>query len=463
MDELHVECPIHLDAVPLKDILAFNCGHGFCVPCLDAHFSSRPTRVSACPTCRSPIKRKDAFQLFLTPTRSMSQIRASSPHLTSHPTPVIDLTTPNEEIPSVLISWLKEKNSALLSEINTLRDDLRRARSAAESHMTLQANLEDENSRLRGECDRSREEISGLREVNMRAQGQCESLELRYTKGKEISTRLSIDNDRLKEELAKLKAELQRALTAKRQAIDETRNERDRVRLFEGRCQTFKKQLDLEKKKRKALESENRQLRLPPPDAEDESLVIIDPNRPDHFGPEKPDLAWLEDACIVQGDRLDDDDDSARSTTEEGSVGGDFPPRSLDAGGRWPAQGGETEVVDDRDRPLPLDRECPPRKPLSRFPSDWSLGPEAEISLGVHRKRKHGDSRPTGSKFFKVKHSTRSENVGGSSSDGRPHLTPGGVSPDKWLETKLPLAIDNRGRVQGTVTVGSRQRLNSKN
>ncbi|KAI6023820.1 hypothetical protein BKA83DRAFT_678762 [Pisolithus microcarpus] len=393
MDELHVECPIHLDAT----FLAFNCGHGFCVPCLDAHFSSRPTRERCIPALPHP------HSIYC------PRYCASSPHLTPHPTPVIDLTTPNEEIPSVLISWLKEKNSALLSEINTLRDDLRRARSAVESHMTLQANLEDENSRLRGECDRSREEISGLREVNMRAQGR----------------------------------NLQRALTAKRQAIDETRNERDRVRLFEGRCQTFKKQLDLEKKKRKALESENRQLRLPPPDAEDESLTTLD-----H---EKPDLAWLEDACTVQ---------AARSTTEEGSVGGDFPPRSLDAGGRWPAQGGETEVVDDRDRPLPLDRECPPRKPLSRFPSDWSLGPEAEISLGVHRKRKHGDSRPTGSKFFKVKHSTRSENVGGSSSDGRPHRS---SRWDKWLETKLPLAIDNRGRVQGTVTVGSRQRLNSKN
>ncbi|KAI6164546.1 hypothetical protein EDD17DRAFT_1506529 [Pisolithus thermaeus] len=315
----------------------------------------------------------------------MSQMRASSPHPTPHPTSVIDLTTPNEENPSVLISWLKEKNRALLLEINTLKDDLRRARLAIDSHMTLQASLEDENSRLRSDCGRFREETNGLREANMRIRGQCESLELRYTKAEEISTRLSTDNNRLKEELAKQKAELQRALTAKRQATDETRNERDRVRLFEGRCQTFKKQLDLEKKKRKALESENRQLRLPPPNVEDESLVIIDPSRPDHFGPDKPDLAWLEDACAVQGDRLDNDDDSARSTTEEGSVGGDFPPRSFDAGGKWTTEGGETEVVDDRDRPLPLDRECPPRKPLSRFPSDWSLGPEAEISLGVHR------------------------------------------------------------------------------
>ncbi|KAI6112985.1 hypothetical protein F5141DRAFT_1110831 [Pisolithus sp. B1] len=417
MDELQVECPIHLDAVPLKDILAFNCGHGFCVPCLDAHFSSRPTRVSACPTCRNPIKRKDAFQLFLTPTRSMSQMRVSSPHLTPHPTSVIDLTTANEENPSDLISWLKEKNRVLLLEINTLRDDLRRARLAVDSHMTLQANLEDENSRLRSECGRFREENNGLREANMRIRGQCESLELRYTKAEEISTRLSTDNDRLKEELAKQKAELQRALTAKRQAIDETRNERDRVRLFEGRCQTFKKQLDLEKKKRKALESENRQLRLPPPDVEDESLVIIDPDRPDHFGPDKPDLAWLEDACAVQGDRLDNDDDSARSTTEEGSIGGDFPPHSFDAGGKWITEGGETEVVDD-----------------------------------------------PGSKFFKVKHSTGSENVGGSSSNGRPRrAAKTGSHPMSGWKQSFPLVTDNRGRVQGTVAVGSRQRLNSKN
>lgn len=463
MDELQVECPIHLDAVPLKEILAFNCGHGFCVPCLDALFSSRPSRVSACPTCRKSIRRRDAFQLFLTPIRSMSQMRASSPHLTPYLAPVVDLTTSDEDSPSVLISRLKEKNLALLLEISSLTDDLRRARLAADSQMALQANIENENFRLRRECDDLREENDGLREVNTRIQDQCESLELRCTQGKEISIRLSIDNDRLKEESAKLKAELQKALTAKRQATDETRNERDRVKLFEGRCQTFKKQLDLEKKKRKALESENRQLRLPPPDVEDESLVVIDSNRPDRLGPDKPDFTWLEDACAVQGDRLDNDGDRTSSVTEEESNGSDFPPCPLDMVGKWNAKGGETEVVDDRDRPLPLDRECPRRKSLSRFSSDWNLEPAAELSLGTHRKRKHGDSRPAGSKFFKVKHSIRSENVDGSSSDGKPRRAPDGVLPDEWLETKPPLLIDNRGRLHGTVALGSRQRLNSKN
>ncbi|KAI6006701.1 hypothetical protein F5J12DRAFT_832458 [Pisolithus orientalis] len=453
--DFQVECPIHLDFVPLRDILAFSCGHCFCVPCLDAHFASRPTRVSACPACRSTIRRKDAFQLFLT-IRSTSQKRTSCPRSTPHPTPVIDLNTSDDEAPLVLISQLKEKNRTLLSEISSLRDDLRRAQLAADSWATLQTSFKDENSRLKRECD-------WLLEENLRIEGQRESLELRCTQEKEISTRLSIDNDRLKEELAKVKAELQKSLTSKRQAAEETRNERDRVKLFEERCQKFKRQLDLAKKKRKALESENRQLRCPPPDIEDESLVVIDPNQPDRLGPDKPDFAWLEDACAVQGERLEDDDGCASSETEEGSIGGDFPPCPPDTGGKWDTEGGETEIVDDRDRPLPLDRECPPRKPVSRFSSDWSLGPEAEISLGAHRKRKHADTRPVGSKFFKVKHNTRSENVGGSSSHGKPRRTPGGVLPNDWLDPKLPFLVDGRGRVQGTVALGSRQRLNSKN
>ncbi|KAF9224061.1 hypothetical protein BS17DRAFT_808353, partial [Gyrodon lividus] len=74
MDDLLIECPIHLDAVSINDVLVLKCGHGFCEPCLDALFAHR-ARITeiTCPTCRKPIKRRDAFPLFLAPARPSTQ------------------------------------------------------------------------------------------------------------------------------------------------------------------------------------------------------------------------------------------------------------------------------------------------------------------------------------------------------------------------------------------------------
>ncbi|KAL4062569.1 hypothetical protein J3A83DRAFT_4417908 [Scleroderma citrinum] len=467
MTQIQVQCPIHLDSVPLKQIHVFKCGHGFCIPCLNAHFAQRSGGI-LCPTCRKPIKRRDAFPLYLEPARSMTQFHPPSSPLiptsrASSPSAVIDLTTFDDETSSD-ISQLREKNRVLILEVRSFETRLRRAHVRAEvaeeslerfetiydRHMNTRQDLERENLTLKSQLDGLQLECSRLGQVIVHLKGQNESLEKRCKRGEELSARLSGETERLEEDLAKLKAELQKASATKNQALKEAQEERDRVKVFEGRCQRFKQQLELKKKKRKALKNENKQLQ-PSPTVEDESLVVINANQPDRLGQNKPGTTWLEDACLVRGDRLDIDDEITHSEQSDDDVPSGLP----DIKGKQRASWMEWENMDDLERPLPADRGYPSRKPLARFSSDWSLGSDAELSLGASKRRKN-EHRPMGSKLYRVKPKTRSEN-GPSSSNTSAHPS------DKLVGSCIPLSVDKDGHVKGTVALGSRRKLNSRN
>ncbi|OAX40150.1 hypothetical protein K503DRAFT_21433 [Rhizopogon vinicolor AM-OR11-026] len=93
MDELLIDCSIHLDGVPLKDVRTFKCGHGFCKTCVETLFAGPPP--FKCPTCRKRISRKDGLQIFLNPHRSPTQPGTQSARRASDID--IDLTVSDDE------------------------------------------------------------------------------------------------------------------------------------------------------------------------------------------------------------------------------------------------------------------------------------------------------------------------------------------------------------------------------
>lgn len=450
MDEIQVECPIHLDSVSLKHILAFQCGHGFCTTCLDAHFAHRSSGIM-CPTCRKPIKRKDAFPLFLAPARSTSQSRPPSSLPASRqgsPAADIDLTSRDDEASSVT-SRLREKNLALTFEIRSLDTRLRRAEEAEENirhvhevYVNAHQHLERENSTLQRKFDGLQEERDYFRHEYVQLREEYASLKKLCTKKDEFTVYLSEEKEKLKEDLVKVKVELQKVSTAKNQAVEEAREERKRVGTFQTQCEKLAKKVASERKKWQALENENKELRRAPT-VEDESLIVIDANQPDHLAQNDPDCAWLDDACALKGDRLDIVDEDTNSEPDERKV-------------TWR----EIENVDDRERPLPADRGNIPRKSLTRFPSDWSFEPDVGRPIGSSKKRKHtGDNQPAGSELYKVKLKARSEN----GSSHRQSLNASVHPSDKCSKPPLPLSVDRDGRVKGAVVLGSRRKLNSRN
>lgn len=181
---------------------------------------------------------------------------------------------------------------------------------------------------------------------------------------------------------------------------------------------------------------------------EDESLIVIDANQPDHLGPDDLDCAWLEEACAVKGDRLDTVDEDTHSEPDEKESEDDVPSGLFDKKGKRKSTWGRD--VDDRERPLPADRGYSPQKPLARFPSEWNFDGQ---SLGTSKKRK----RPPGSGIYTVKQRTRSAKASSSHPNASVH------SSDKLGASRFPLEIDRDGHVRGAVVLGSRQKLHSKN
>lgn len=93
----------------------------------------------------------------------------------------------------------------------------------------------------------------------------------------------------------------------------------------------------------------------------------------------------------------------------------------------------------------PLQEDQIPGPPF-QFRSDWNIGLEASAgpSSGITRRQRHDSKQVGGSRIVKVKMPVRP-----------------GVGTHK--PTGGPLVIDRRGRIKGTVALGPRQKLNSKN
>ncbi|KAF8839014.1 hypothetical protein BDN67DRAFT_1070372 [Paxillus ammoniavirescens] len=480
MDDLFVECPIHLDAVSINDILVLKCGHGFCEPCLDAIFAHRArTNETTCPTCRKPIKRRDAFPLFLAPAKPFTQPRRSSLPPTAsprHSPPSIDIDLIASDVEGSaldIISQLKEKNRSFASENRTLKtrlrneqrvaetlrlqliEDLEEARETHAACSTRYTALQDEFNALRDDDAQHRYTIQNIRAQNG-------TLETQLVKAGESSARAWKDNDKMREEVMKLLAENQKAAKALEQARKEAQEELQRAKAFRGYMEGYKRKWELEKKKRKALEIANRRS---PPKTEDESLVVVDTNAPDVLqNVDGPDFGWLDEACEVKGDRLDISDEEAPEAESEDEL--QLSTRSGKGKQKAHWKDVNMESVGDWERPLPHDRDDRALKPLAQFSSDWSLVPEglAGPSLGVTKKRKQDDYRAGGSKIFKVKMGTGARQGGSASSS---ELKPSGAMSDakatRQERLPFPLIVDRRGHVRGAVTLGSRQKLSSKN
>ncbi|KAJ8591786.1 hypothetical protein M405DRAFT_813805 [Rhizopogon salebrosus TDB-379] len=117
MDDLLLECSIHLDGVPLKDMRTFKCGHGFCITCINTLFNTGASSFK-CPTCRKCIHREDALQIFLTPHRSPTQHTTQSSRGGSD----VDLTLLDDSDLTVEgISRLRKKARAYATEQKRLR------------------------------------------------------------------------------------------------------------------------------------------------------------------------------------------------------------------------------------------------------------------------------------------------------------------------------------------------------
>ena len=176
-------------------------GHGFCEPCLEEHFAHGQSNHLSCPTCRKPVRRKEAFPLFLAP----AQLSVGSQ--SSHP-------------------------AAEAAHTRLIRD-LREAK-AAHAHCAGRfVELQHEVDALRRDGDHHNQTIQHLR-------GRCELLEERLAKEADNSARAREESNRTKEEATKLQVENHKTSRALEQALKDVQVQLERVKLFQGYIEQYK-------------------------------------------------------------------------------------------------------------------------------------------------------------------------------------------------------------------------------
>ncbi|KAF8448889.1 hypothetical protein L210DRAFT_3523388 [Boletus edulis BED1] len=201
MDDLLVECPIHLDAVSINDILVFKCGHGFCQPCLEEHFAHGQSNHISCPTCRKPIRRKEAFPLFLAPAQPSSQTQSSHPKA--------------------------EAAHARLTR------ELGEAKAAHADCSGRFLELQHEVDTLRQDGVRHNQTIQHLRD-------RYEVQQQRLVVETSNSARAREENNRMKEEVTKLQVENHKTSITLEQVLKELQVQLERVKLFQGYVEQYK-------------------------------------------------------------------------------------------------------------------------------------------------------------------------------------------------------------------------------
>ncbi|KAF8555645.1 hypothetical protein OG21DRAFT_832146 [Imleria badia] len=203
MDDLLVECPIHLDAVSINDILVFKCGHGFCEPCLEEHFAHHGhSGHPSCPTCRKPIRRKEAFPLFLAAAQPSTGSQS-----TSQPTAEAAHTRLSRE--------LKEAKAA-------------------------HANCSGRFIELQHEIDTLRQDGAHYNHTMQHLRDRYELLEARLAREADNSARAREESNRMKEEVTKLQVEDHKTSRALEQALKEIQVQVDRAKLFQGYIEQYK-------------------------------------------------------------------------------------------------------------------------------------------------------------------------------------------------------------------------------
>ncbi|KAG9313080.1 hypothetical protein JVU11DRAFT_6520 [Chiua virens] len=310
----------------------------------------------SCPTCRKPVRRKDAFPLFLTPAHPSTQ--ASTSH-NGHPVA--------ERYHERLLRELKETRAA-------------------------HADCSERSLELQHEIDTLRRDNALFNQTIQHLQDRYQLLEERLVKEASKSTYVSEQSKRWKEETAKLSVEKHKAVEDYRQALEREKAQQERVKQYQGYIDRYKRKCNLERKKRKAIEDANRHLRT----KDDDSLMVVDVDTPDILR-QDPDRSWLDKACEVKGDRFTDpaDEDLVSEKESEDEI--------LLTGSDRSAKGKQRE---DQRQGSSL-----------QFRSDWNLGLEGFPGLpsGVAQKQRRGSKRagPGKSKLVKAKVSIGNHQLAG--------------------------------------------------
>ncbi|KAG1734093.1 uncharacterized protein EDB91DRAFT_1147516 [Suillus paluster] len=497
MDELLVECSIHLDGVSLKDMRSFKCGHGFCKTCIDTLFAGPPP--FKCPTCRKRIQRKDAFQIFLNLHRSLTQPRTQSAPRDSG----IDIDPTLSDDPDSTterVSSLRKKTREYATEIKRLQKRLEQLqhqflgvseeRDALEDEfLGLQgeyAVLEGQNADLKSTCtthenerrkaDHARTEIQKRYEAaENAAQEWREKWRIAQKDAKKAEEKNKEQDERMKE-LAERKREFENRAHELKVAVS--------MHSFQASVASDLSclpQSERNKIKYTALKEKHahllylQKIEQIAEDPEDQSLLVVDRNAPDRL--ERAfDKDWLDDVCDVRGDNLDIeigsdyDNDSGKENGYEGDENQTGPSRSA-----WLRGGRATESVDDRERPLPEDRP----RPAVFFESEWNLERDGtgHNRVSKTKKRKNEEDAVMGARPTKVvKVSLQPAGLAkgkGRAIEERGSAKP--LSPSKQMTgfslTKVPalkskpdlaLNLDSRGHLKGIAMLGSRRRFDKK-
>lgn len=473
-DELLVECSIHLDSVPLKDVRLFRCGHGFCNTCIENLFQAGPPPFK-CPTCRKRIQRKDAFQIFLNPHRSLTQSGTQSTIRDSGVD--IDITLSDDSESAIeRVSSLRKKareNAAELQRLNKRLEQLQRNLLYANEERD---DLDDQLQELQREHDLLQVQHADLKSTCTTHENERRKAERSFAVLQKKYEAAESAEQMWKEKCKTAQRDVRDARKDKEKLDKDMKELAEREREFEHRAHKNKVAYDKYKGKYEALKDENARLQKIQQTAEnpeEQSLLVVDRNAPDRLervvGED-----WLDELCEVRGDYLGDvDSDYGNESSKENEDEWEEHQPGASRGSTWLRGRRATESVDDRERPLPEDR---PYCPAVHFTSDWNLKRDGtgHNKVAKANKRKNEEDAVMGARPSKVvKISLQpaklakgkriaTEERGGvrplSSSTQMPG-SPLRRAPASKSKTDLPIKLDAMGHLMGVAVLGSRRKF----
>lgn len=473
-DELLVECSIHLDSVPLKDVRLFKCGHGFCNTCIENLFQAGPPPFK-CPTCRKRIQRKDAFQIFLNPHQSLTQSSAQSPRRDSDVD--IDITLSDDPDSTIeRVSSLRKKTREHAAELQRLNKRLQRLQRNLLSANEERDELDEQHQDLQREYDLLHAQHDDLKGICTTHENERRKAERSFSVLQEKYKVTESAEQMWKEKCKTAQRDARDARKEKEELSKGMKELAERTRDFEHRAHRNKVAYDKYKGKYEALKEENARLQKIQQigeNPEEQSLLVVDRNAPDKFE-RAVDEDWLDDVCQVRGDNLDDvDSDYGNESSKENEDEWEEHQPGPSHGVTWLRGRRATESVDDRERPLPQDR---PNRPAVSFVSDWNLKSDSAGHKKVAKtnKRKNEEDAIMGARSAKVVkislQPTRPAKGKGRATEERGDARPLSSStqmpgsplrraPVAKSKTDLPIKLDAMGRLMGVAVLGSRRKF----
>ncbi|KAG1860616.1 hypothetical protein DFJ58DRAFT_778225 [Suillus subalutaceus] len=456
-DELLVECSIHLDSVSLKDVRLFKCGHGFCNTCIENLFQTGPPPFK-CPTCRKRVQRKDAFQIFLNPHRSLTQFNTQS---------AIGDSDPRENA---------AEQQHLNKRLERLQRNLERLQRKLVSANEERDELDDQHQELQRNYDFLQAQHADLKSTSTAHENERRKAERSFAVLQKKYEVAESDEQMWKEKCKTAQRDARDARKEKEELSKGMKELAERTREFEHRAHRNKVAYDKYKGKYEALKEENARLQKIQHIAEnpeEQSLLVVDRNAPDRFE-RAGDEDWLDDVCEVRGDNLDDvDSDYGNESSKENEDEWEEHQPGPSHGVAWLRDRRATESVDDRERPLPEDR---PYRPAVSFISDWNLKRDGtgQNKVAKTNKRKNEEDAVLGARSSKVvkislQPSKPTKGKGRATEergDARPLSSstqmPGSLlrrAPASKSKTDLPIKLDAMGRLMGVAVLGSRRKF----